>query len=123
MSWKYSIFLVFALISSGCISEKRGSSQSKLEQGINDSLLEIASHEPEVGSFIARNPDYHTETTVLSEENITYLSRKYPAVFSNLPNKTLYRLEYKSDRGMLLIIDLENKKVLRYFRTAGIILE
>ena len=117
------MLLIFALISSGCIAEKREGSQSGLEQGINESLLEIAGQELEVGSFIAKNPDYHAEITVLAEVNRANLSEKYPAIYSNLPNKTLYMLEYKNERGMLVIIDMENKKVLRYFRTSRITLE
>jgi len=120
MSSIHSLLIVIALISSGCITEKREGSGTLSEQEINDSLLEIAFQEPEVESFIAKNSDYHTEITVLSPENITQLSKKYPAIYGNLPSKILYKIEYKSDRGMLVIIDLENKKVLKYFRTAGV---
>lgn len=119
----HPLLLIIALISSGCIAEKREGLQPQLDRGINDTLLRIASQVPEVGFFIDRNPDYHTEITVLAEENATQLSKNYPAIYGNLPNKTLYKIEYKSERGLLVIIDLENKKVLRYFRIAGVNLE
>lgn len=114
--------MVIALLSSGCLAEKKEVSQ-QLDERINESLLNIAGQEPEVGSFIARNPEHGTEITILYPENITQLSEKYPAIYGNLPNRTLYRIEYRSERGMLVIIDRENKKVLRYFRTAGVKLE
>ena len=112
-----------ALINSGCIAEERAGSQSQLDEGINDSLIKIAGKEQEVNSFIGRNPDYQTEITILTHKNITQLSTKFPVIYGNLPNKTLYKIEYRNNSGILVIVDLENKKVLKYFRTAGVNLE
>jgi hypothetical protein len=109
------LLLVAAVVSSGCVAEKKA--------GLNESLLDIASHEPEVSSFIAQNPDAHPDITALAPETIAQLSKKYPALYGSLPNKTLYKLEYKGERGLLVIVDLENKKVLKYFRTAGVSLQ
>lgn len=109
--------LLGAIISSGCISDKG------VEQGLNESLVKIAIQEPDVASFIALNPDSHPEITILTPENISQLSKKYPALYGSIPNKTLYKLEYKGERGLLVIVDLENEKVLKYFRTAGVSLE
>lgn len=111
MSPVYLFLLISVLVSSGCIAEKGNSPQQK----VNDSLLEIASSEPDVASVIGENPAY--EVTVLPPENISQLSGKYPVIYGNLPNKTLYRVDFK---GMLVIVDMENKKVLRYFRTGGV---
>lgn len=108
------LLLVAALVSSGCVAEKSA------QTGINESLLEIAAQEQEVGTFIAQNPGIHPEVTMIGPETIAELSKKYPALYGNLPNRTLYKVEYKSERGMLVIIDIENKKVLKYFRTAGV---
>lgn len=110
------LILVFAIVSSGCV-------ENKGETGLNDRLLSIAMTEPEVSSFISENPDHNLEVTVLEPENVAPLSEKYPAIYGSLPEKTLYRLELKKNRGMLVIIDLENKKVLKYFRTAGVSLQ
>ncbi len=109
------LLLVAAVVSSGCLAENKA--------GMNESLLDIASHEPEVSSFITQNPDIHPEITALSPQTIAQLSEKYPAVYGSLPNRMLYKLEYKGERGLLVIVDLENKKVLKYFRTAGVSLE
>ncbi len=114
MSPVYLFLLVSVLVSSGCIAEKGNSPQQK----VNDSLLEVASSEPEVASVIGENPAY--EVTVLPPENISQLSGKYPVIYGNLPNKTLYRMDFKNETGMLVIVDMENKKVLRYFRTGGV---
>ncbi len=86
-------------------------------------LLEIAIQEPTVASFITENPDYAYEITALSPEDITGLAEKYPVIYGNLPSKTLYRIEYKGQRGVLVIVDMEGVAVLRSFRTTGVSLE
>lgn len=119
MSRMHPLILGIALISSGCIAENK---EYHVEQGLIESLLKIADQEPQVGYFIAENPGYKTEITVIAPENITKLSEKYPAIYGNLPNRTLYEIEYGSGKGMLVIIDPIDKKVLRYFRTANVTL-
>ncbi len=114
MSPVYLFLLISVLISSGCIAEKGSSPQ----QEVNNNLIEVASSEPEVASVIGENPA--SEVTVLSPENISQLSGKYPVIYGNLPNKTLYRVDFNNGTGMLVIVDMENKKVLRYFRTGGV---
>lgn len=114
MSPVYLFLLISVLVGSGCIAEKG----SLPEQKVNDSLLEVASSEPEVASVIGGNPAY--DVTVLAPENVTQLSKKYPVIYGNLPDKTLYRVDFKNETGMLVIVDMENKKVLRYFRTGGV---
>ncbi|VVB94759.1 Uncharacterised protein [uncultured archaeon] len=116
-SWIPFLLLGAIVVSLGCISDKG------VAPGLNESLIKIAEEVPDVASFIARNPDSHPEITVLAPESISQLSKKYPALYGNLPNRTLYKLEYRGDRGLLVIVDLENKKVLKYFRTAGVSLE
>ncbi|MCX9025798.1 MAG: hypothetical protein OIN85_06855 [Candidatus Methanoperedens sp.] len=115
--WILFLLIGAIVISMGCISDKG------VEQGLNESLVKITDQEPDFASFIAQNPDSHPEITMLTPENISHLSKKYPALYGNLPNRTLYKLEYKGERGLLVIVDLENKKVLKYFRTAGVSLE
>lgn len=124
------LLLIIALItvavcSSGCITNDKseGSQSLSEEREINKGLVKIAGQEPDVGTFITNNPDYYPEITVLNPDNITQLSKKYPVIYDNLPNKTLYKIDYRGDNGVLVIIDLENEEVLRYFRTAGVSLE
>jgi len=114
MSLIYLFFLLSVLASSGCIAEKGSSPR----QVVNDSLLAIVSGEPEVASVIGEKPAY--VVTILNPENISQLSKKYPVIYGNLPNKTLYRIDFKNETGMLVIVDMENKKVLKYFRTGGV---
>ena len=114
MSPVYLFLLLSVLISSGCIAEKASPQKDEMNKG----LLEIAASEPEVASVIGENPAY--EVTALSPENITQLSEKYPVIYGNLPDKTLYRVDFNNGTGMLVIVDMENKKVLRYFRTGGV---
>ena len=120
--------MVLVACSTGCIAEEGlqhpAEKQEMLDtQEIANKLLELAAQEPEVGSFIAENPDYQYEITVLHPENITQMSKKYPVIYGNLPDKTLYKIDYKNGRGMLVIVDLENETVLKHFRTAGVSVE
>jgi len=110
----------------GCIVEKElqppPENQEILEtEEMADKLLERAAQEPEVSQFITENPDYQYAITVLHPDNITQLSKKYPVIYGNLPNKTLYRIDYTNNgRGMLVIVDQEDEAVVRYFRTAEV---
>lgn len=106
------LLLVAAVVSSGCVAEKNA--------GLNKSLLEIVSSDPGVSLFLTQNPDIHPEITELSLQTIAQLSKKYPVIYGNLPSKTLYRLDFKDGNGLLVVVDLENKKVLKYFRTGGV---
>ena len=90
----------------------------------NDSLLlAVAKNSPFVNQFVTENPDCHHEITLLPPERVTQQSETYPVIYGNLPNKTLYRIDYKNGRGLFVIVDLENETVLRYFRTAGVSVE
>jgi len=109
--------LVLFAIGSGCIANEKANDNPE-DQRINKSVLEIASLSPEVKSTISKNTSY--DITTLSPGDLIILSKKYPVIYDDLPDKTLYRVEYKGDKGMLVIVDLENKKVLRFFRTAGV---
>ena len=111
--------MVLAAYGAGCITEE-GLQPPPETQEMDDTLLELAAQEPEVGSFISENPDYQYEITILYPENITRLSKEYPVIYGNLPDKTLHRIDYTNGRGMLVIVDPENGSVLRYFRTAGV---
>ncbi len=58
--------------------------------------------------------------TLLTPENLTVLARKYPVIYGNLPNRTLYQIKTEKQ---LIIVDVEEKKVLRSFRVVNIELE
>jgi hypothetical protein len=80
-------------------------------------VLKIASQEPIIKDFVSRNPKYLTKVSFLSVKNVTSLSEKSPAIYSDLPKKGLYKVEYYSNSdGILLIIDPDDKQVLKYYR-------
>ena len=58
--------------------------------------------------------------TPLTPENLPVLAGKYPAIYGNLPNRTLYQIKTEKQ---LIIVDVEGKKVLRSFRVVNIELE
>ena len=53
----------------------------------------------------------------LTPQNLTELAEKYPVIYGNLPNKTLYQIKTEKQ---LIIVDAEEKKILRKFRVVGI---
>ncbi len=93
------------------------------EQAVEDEVLAIAAQHPNVSAYIAENPGYHYEISVLPPANLTELAQRYPVIYGNLPSTTLYQIDYTDGRGLLVIVDLENETVVRYFRTAGVSLE
>ncbi|MBN1762999.1 MAG: hypothetical protein JW878_08010 [Methanomicrobia archaeon] len=134
MTTKHRMPVIVALIavmtySGGCITDDGSPSSAEHEglqgaaQAVEDEVLAIAAQEPEVSAFIAENPEYHYEITALPPANLTELAQTYPVIYSNLPNTTLYQIDYTDGRGLLVIVDLENETVVRYFRTAGVSLE
>jgi hypothetical protein len=134
MTTKHRMPVIIALMvmvtySGGCITDDGLQSSAEheglrgAEQAGEDELLAIAAQEPEVSAFIAENPEYHYEITVLPPANLTELAQRYPVIYGNLPSTTLYQIEYTNGRGLLVIVDLENETVVRYFRTAGVSLE
>jgi hypothetical protein len=109
----------------GCIAEdssppEAGDQQVQESMQTDEQLLTIAAQHPEVSAYTAENPAYQHEITLLTPVNITELAQTYPVIYGNLPNTTLYQIDYTDGRGLLVIVDLENETVVRYFRTAGV---
>jgi len=133
---QYAIFaLTLAVLISGCVEEKTEKNETWLNESetqktqeeqqqiqiLPGEILKIAEQRDEVKQFITENPGYDYEIITLTPENITKLAEEYPVIYEGLPSKTLYKVDYRSDgRGALAIIDVENKEVLKYFRTTGI---
>jgi hypothetical protein len=120
--------MAMAVVSGGCIAEdspppEAGDQQVQASLQTDEELLQIAAQQPEVNAYIAEIPAYQYEITRLTPANLTELAQTYPVIYGNLPNATLYQIDYTDGRGMLVIVDLANETVVRYFRTAGVSLE
>jgi hypothetical protein len=125
--------LVLALMamaagSGGCIGEDgppstTGDQQVQVSMQTDEQILAIAAQHPEVNAYLVENPAYRYEITRLTPANLTELTETYPVIYGNLPNATLYQIDYTDGRGLLVIVDLENETVVRYFRTAGVSLK
>ena len=99
----------------------RGEPQEPEPEIADEHILAVAMNASFVGEFITEDCQY--EITVLHPDNITKLSNDYPVIYGDLPEKTLHRIDYTNGRGMLVIVDMENKMVLRHFMTSGVNLE
>ena len=97
-----AIFLILVLAIAGCVQTGEKAEQSSLDN--SGLVLSIAGVEN--GSI-----------TELSPEKIEHLSERYPAIYGNLPEKTLYEVKTED---YLIIVDIEEKKVLKKFRVVGI---
>jgi hypothetical protein len=120
--------MTMVVVSGGCIAEDgtppdAGGQQVQASLPTEEQLLVIAAQHPDVHAYIAENPVRQYEITRLTSANLTELAQRYPVIYGNLPNATLYQIDYTDGRGMLVIVDLENETVVRYFRTAGVSLE
>ena len=77
-------------------------------------ILEIGATSRQVSSFISENPDYTANVTKLSPTDIADLSKTYPAIYGELPSKTLYKIDYSfGDKGYLVIIDPQTQEILK----------
>ncbi len=57
----------------------------------------------------------------LTPQRLAELSAEYPAIYGGLPNRTLYQVEVsRGSRGVLIIVDPQEKKVVRKFLTLGV---
>jgi hypothetical protein len=120
--------MTMVVVSGGCIAEESpppeaGDQQVQESMQTDEQLLAIAAQHPEVNAYITENPAYQYEITRLMPANLTELAQTYPVIYGNLPNTTLCQIDYTDGRGLLVIVDLENETVVRYFRTAGVSLE
>jgi len=98
-----------------------GDSQEQNLEITDDHILAVVMNASFADEFITEDCQY--EITILHPANITKLSKEYPVIYGDLPEKTLYRIDYTNGRGMLVIVDMEDKMVLRHFMTAGVNLE
>ena len=118
--------LLFTGLSAICMaavigSGYRGEPQEQNLDIADDHILAVAMNASFADEFITEDCQY--EITVLHPDNITKLSKEYPVIYGDLPEKTLHRIDYTNGRGMLVIVDMENKIVLRHFMTSGVNLE
>jgi len=82
-------------------------------------VLNIADNDKQVIQFKQLNPDAESKVSVLKSNQIKESAEKYPAIYGELPEKTLYEVNYNSfDTGLKLIVDLEEKSVLKIFETS-----
>ncbi len=78
-----------------------------------------------VSAFTRNNPDYDVQIVFLTSENVTSLAKEFPALYGDIPNKEIYRVEYvsNSDRtGIFVILD-DKLEVIKYFKMYSVGLE
>jgi hypothetical protein len=118
--------MAMAAGSGGCIAEdspppEAGDQQVQESMQTDEQLLQIAAQHSEVSAYILENPAHHYEITRLTPVNLTGLAQTYPVIYGNLPNTSLYQIDYTDGRGLLVIVDLENETVVRSFSNTRIV--
>jgi len=84
-------------------------------------VLEIAAKDEHVAEYIKENPTCEKKITEHSPKDLTTLAKRYQTLYGDLPPKTLYRIDYSAGgRGMIVIVDKEEGKVLKKFRLVGV---
>lgn len=79
-------------------------------------ILNITDQEQITKEFIKENQEYTTRILFLTQRNMSELSGKYPAIYSDLPAKNMYRVEYTSENGGVLLILDPDRGVVKYYR-------
>lgn len=86
---------------------------------VDAKVLEIAEKDDAVIQFKQEYPNVESKVTVLEPEQIKDYIKKYPAIYNDLPEKTLYEVNYNTmNIGLKLIIDVEEEAVLKVFETS-----
>lgn len=115
--------LLVAIIATSCLTSTEPE-LVKISPEVEQEVIRIANQDAKVQSFTATEPDYRREIIILEPETIAKLSQTQPVIYGGLPSKVLYKIDYKSNgKGILVIVDLEEGRVLKYFRTVGVSLE
>ncbi len=97
------MLLLLGLLLAGCAEVSH--QESEVNVNINETeILKIAGVE-------------NGSVEELTPQNLVELAKKYPVIYGSLPNKTLYQIKTENT---LIIVDAEEKKVLRKFRFIGI---
>ncbi len=87
----------------------------------DDELLAIVSEDSQVIQFVSENSNYGTKIIMLEPLIIKSMAKEQPVIYGDLPEKVLYEIKYNSSgKGLLVIVDFEEKKVLKTFRTAAV---
>jgi len=94
------------------LAERRGAGAAG-EAKILDSLRQF----PEIKPYT----NYSANVTFLTQKDISELAEKQPIIYKNLTGSALYRVEYSSAGGGLLVIyDAENNRILREFAITNV---
>lgn len=94
------------------LAERRGAGAAG-EAKILDSLRQF----PEIKPYA----NYSANVTFLAQKDISELAEKQPVIYENLTGSALYRVEYSSAGGGLLVIyDAENNTILREFAITNV---
>lgn len=113
MEFKPAAVILVAALVAGCV--QAGPTPAE--------LFSIAESIEPVRAFAEANPGCMKTAELLTQANITALAGVQPAIYADLPQKDLYKITYSTAQsGYMLIIDAEEGKVLKYFKTAPLTL-
>lgn len=83
--------------------------------------LQISRQNSVIRDFIQKSPGFSANTTGISAGEIRALASKYPAVYSSLPEKNLYRVTYDKDgSGYECFVDMDTGQTLKCVRNLAI---
>lgn len=122
---KLIILLLIAMtLFAGCSSdnvEDQNGQENQSNQPSEELFLEILKTNEDGLNYMEKNPD----TKVINWEKISpnqfeelENQTQFKALYEDLPQKDLYRVDFKSDNSelsLMTIIDLENKKVINIY--------
>ncbi|MCK5063433.1 MAG: hypothetical protein KAR23_05895 [Candidatus Aenigmarchaeota archaeon] len=94
---------------------------SDSSEATEEDVLLISNQNELIMAFVEKDPDITINVTELNKIEVKALVEKYPAVYGNLPEKTLYSVIYEKDgNGYNCIVDVEKKETLTCIKTLAI---
>ena len=87
----------------------------------DEEVLLISGQNELIMAFVEKDQDITINVTELNKIEVKALAEKYPAVYGNLPEKTLYSVIYEKDgNGYNCIVDVEKKETLICIKTLAV---
>jgi len=107
------VLALVLLALAGCVQEEE-------EKTLEEMLKEIAEKDEQYRNFV-QEKGFEEKISVLEKEEVMEL-KESGGIYAELPEKNIYRVEYSNgEYGTYhVLIDLEEEKVLTFYRMSGI---
>ena len=116
-----AVFVVLLVLAVLFLFDSPIATEDDSSEATEEDVLLISNQNELIMAFVEKDPDITINVTELNKIEVKALVEKYPAVYGNLPEKTLYSVIYEKDgNGYNCIVDVEKKETLTCIKTLAI---